>query len=374
MDRLAKWLLIALLSILLLAGVQQVTHVVHTHPLDGAFHTPEYFSPSVQSILDESFQLNTLQTARYSFGFRPDVVRLANEIDYQFFGKLNTILTVGKEDYLFDPNYTAAYEGRDLMDDGMFEEMIRGIIRLDSALWKNDVQLLIVLPPNKSMYYKEYLPTPPTPARSTNKSRLVASLEAYSIDYIDAQLWFESLTQERNKPLIPMHGAHWSQYGAILVFDSLLNWMDRTRPDFTFAKTEGDIEYTNKARYPDDDYNASLNLINRLSEDTLCYPEVHYTTPAENKITLRIIGDSFAWNWYYISGFSSMFNPESRYYYYNTTVYDFNRKELGSMSDCESCTSLEDLDVLIVVVADPNIPNFLMQFSQYWNHKLEHGF
>jgi len=85
--------------------------------LDGAFINPDPPVFSVDNFTNSRFQKDASLYMKYNTSFRPDFVRISNQIDYWFFNEINTILTLGKENYIFDPNYIAARKGEDYISE-----------------------------------------------------------------------------------------------------------------------------------------------------------------------------------------------------------------------------------------------------------------
>ncbi|PKP43931.1 MAG: hypothetical protein CVT95_11595, partial [Bacteroidetes bacterium HGW-Bacteroidetes-12] len=73
--------------------------------LEGAFALNVMPKLTTSSWINTNFQDSTSTYLTHNTPFRGDLVRLRNQLDYSLFDKINTILTLGKENYLFDPSY-----------------------------------------------------------------------------------------------------------------------------------------------------------------------------------------------------------------------------------------------------------------------------
>ncbi|MBL0339798.1 MAG: hypothetical protein IPP71_02115 [Bacteroidetes bacterium] len=99
----------------ILPPVQHIFHPFKLAGLQGAFDkgvTPQF---SFSSWRTGKFQEQADYYLKNNIGFNGELVRLRNQLDYSVFGNINTVLTLGKENYIFDPNYLFAREGTDLL-------------------------------------------------------------------------------------------------------------------------------------------------------------------------------------------------------------------------------------------------------------------
>ena len=109
-----KLLFLVILVVLLGSYVQQKTGIIRSKGLDG-FVPPDTLPEfSMKTWMDGSFQQSWSIYKNRHASFRPDLVRLYNQIDYSLFGisHANKIIS-GKDGYLLAENYINAYLGTD---------------------------------------------------------------------------------------------------------------------------------------------------------------------------------------------------------------------------------------------------------------------
>ena len=190
--------------------------------LQGAFDkgvTPEF---STNQWFKGQYQQQADHYLKYNTAFNGELVRLRNQLDYSVFGNINTVLTLGKEKYIFDPNYIAAINGTDLLTDSIKDEKVIAIEGTVALLDSLHVPVYVCFAPNKAGYYSEMLPEPLTLPGKTNKAIFDSLLRQHQIPVIDFNNWFLLMKDTSAYPLVPKYGAHWTTYGAFLAADTLL--------------------------------------------------------------------------------------------------------------------------------------------------------
>ena len=111
--------------------------------LTGAFEVTEKPVFKVDNFLNGKYQTHTDYYIKDNAPFKGDFVRLRNQLNYFFFNEINTTLTLGKQNYLFDPNYIAANCGTDLLPDSQFVKFEKDLTQSFNLLKKLKLQVLI---------------------------------------------------------------------------------------------------------------------------------------------------------------------------------------------------------------------------------------
>lgn len=157
-------------------------------------------------------------------------------------------------------------------------------------------------------------------------------------------------------PLIPKYGAHWSTYGAALAADSLLRMMNYiTGKQCSYFQISA-YETSEKPRFTDDDYLASLNLMQKFRSPVMAYPVLEFSSGY--KPNVLIISDSFIWNFYDLGVVQTCFDEKSSLWYYQKTGYDIHKNNLGPLPGKVKYADLSNRDVVILLTSDPGLTDF----------------
>lgn len=334
--------------------------------LRGAFYNPPVPTVTFDKIISGKFQKETEIYTTLKTPFRADFIRVKNQLGYTFFDEINTNLTLGKDHYLFDPNYISAFKGEDLLP--YKERLIQAsaIGSLKSIVDSLGINLFWVIAPNKANYYQEFLKDSIHFQASTNQAELIAVCERNKVPYIDTDDWFLKEKKKSKYPLVPKYGAHWTTYGAALVSDSLDNLLNGFFPN-KVQTSIGEIKESSKARFSDNDYLPSLNLIQKWEWDTILgYPGMVYQ-PGK-KIKALIISDSYMWNFYDNDFFQQNFTADSKFLYYNKAFFNVNRDREGEKKAGD--IKLERLKGFETIIFIGTGPSFKESYSYHFIEEL----
>jgi len=320
--------------------------------LEGAFILNVMPKLTISSWVNTNFQDSTSTYLTHNTPFRGELVRLRNQLDYSLFDKINTILTLGKENYLFDPSYIKSRSGDDLLLPEVLAQKIEKIRKAKTVLDKLNVPILFCFAPNKANYYPEFLPKETPLALIRNQTIIEKELTNLGISTLNFDAIFRKEKPSSSYSLIPKYGAHWSTFGAFLASRKLFQSIDSITNKKHIEINLVALETKGKAKFSDCDYLASLNLLKRWKSPSLAYPEVSFNVI--NKPNLLIISDSFFWNFYDLNIPQNTFSLESEMWYYNKSKYNINKEKIG---ECEilSIDDLKNRDVIIILSADPSL-------------------
>jgi len=365
----ARAFLIGFTLLALLTLFQQIFHPIKLAGLQGAFDKGEAPEFSTAEWFKGQYQVKADHYLKYNTAFNGELVRLRNQVDYSVFGNINTILTLGKENYIFDPNYIYALNGTDIPDDSTLTEKVHAVNHSIALLDSLHVPLFVFFAPNKASYYQEYLPEPLTASSKTNRAFFNSILEEHKVPVIEFSEWFLTMKSTTKYPLVPKYGAHWTTYGAYLAVDSMLEKMYSGRNEKFASFALDKIEMSDKALYTDDDYLASLNLMVKWKSPRMAYPKLSFSEG--KKPTVLIISDSFIWNLYDLGIIQNCFSEKSQLRYYNKTSYDYLKNNQGPVFNL-SIENLKMCDFVVVISSDPSLKDFGFGFFESLNHLTNH--
>jgi len=373
--KIKKLLLGGILLVMLLPLLQQHVKFHESKPLKGA-HVPApevYFS--IDSWTNGDFQSGYENWFNENFGFRPEMVRVHNQIAYSLYNeaKANSVI-IGKENYLYEESYLKAYTGKDYIGRNQINEMTGKIKELQDSLENRGITLIVCLAAGKASFYPEYIPDSYGKASdSTNYKVFAQLLNEKNVNHIDYNKWFMNMKGKTAFPLYPKTGIHWSRYGSLLATDSLINYVEAKRnvdmPEIVWEKTV----FSDTLEQPDEDIGLAMNLIWPIKHLAMGHPIYHFEdTTGKAHVRMMTISDSFFWSMFDIGLAPSTFS-DIRFYYYNNEVYHTDGTA-WHYADLES--EMRDADqsnVIVLMATESNLFGFGWGFiNDAFNHFVLH--
>ena len=359
----------SLLLILILSGFaviwyQEYFPIIEEAPLLGYSPPYEKAAFSWEKWWSGEYQEKKEVELTNTFGFRSSLVRLDHQIGWSLFrtSHVNGVIA-GKEDYLFEENYIKAYQGKDYIGDSEVLQRIEKIKLVSDTLKKLGKDLILVFAPGKGTFYSEYLPEQlNTPGEKTNYSEHKKYAEKLKLNFVDFQSWF--LEQKGNTPhsLYPKYGIHWSYYGAALVQDSIVRYIEKLRNIDMVNMTIQDC-VVGPAAKTDIDVGASLNLIEILDDDKTATPQLVWESD-EGKVkpSLVTIADSFYWL-FIDQGFNRSFDKNQFWYYFHD-IYPATSRGFNTHADMVLSEEIANHDVFIILSTDANLSKLGWDFIE----------
>lgn len=353
--RAAKYFIIGFALLAFLPLVQQIFHPFKLAGLQGAFDGGAKPVFTGKKWFEGRYQQEADYYLKYNTAFNGDLVRLRNQIDFSAFGNINTILTLGRNNYIFDPNYISALRGDDCLPDSIHDAVSEALRDTKAILDSMNIPTLVCFTPNKASYYSEMLPIALTGSTKTNRNFYQSLLNDLSVPVIDFDEWFLELKQKTEFDLIPKYGAHWSTYGAALAGDSLIKRTSSMFSDSISSIKISSLKRSAKALFTDDDYLASLNLMIKWPSPEMAYPSLTFNI--QNTPRVLILSDSFIWNFYDLEIIQNCFSKDSRLLYYFKTIFDADRNKLGPVGPF-NLSELNNYDLVLLISSDPSLKEF----------------
>ncbi len=316
----AKHLLLLLFFILLWAPiVQDSFHLFKGGGLKGAYTSPSDISFDFKKWFDGSYPEKKTEYLSFNFGFRPDFVRMYNQLKFWLFKSSgNENIVIGKENYLYEQQYISEYFGTNYVGEKEINTKISQLKELQDTLKKRGVFLFTVFAPGKGSCYPEYIPDNAIQPkkRHTNYTSYIAASKKAGINFIDMKAWFLAMKDTSRYRLFPRYGVHWSEYGDFLAFDSLVRYVENeTGKDLPDIKLDG-IQLAVKPRGRDYDAGDGLNIITENYNDTLAYPFFSVKWKGKDEVSSLTIGDSYYFNMYGHMG-AAVFKEVDFWYYFS---------------------------------------------------------
>ncbi|MBL0339974.1 MAG: hypothetical protein IPP71_03090 [Bacteroidetes bacterium] len=366
----AAWFLCAFGLMAFLPLFQHSFHPFKLAGLQGAFdkgtppvmHLTNWFNGNFQQHADMYLKNNT--------GFNGELVRLRNQADYSLFGNINTNLTLGRENYIYDPNYIKAREGSDLLTDSILFSKTFALQQTKIILDSLHIQLVFCFAPNKANYFPEFLLSASLASEKTSQTYFKNILLKNNVWVIDFDSWFIEIKNTSKYPLIPKYGAHWSTYGASLAGDTLIKTIEKALHKDLVSFSIKEITTSATPHFTDDDYLASLNLMKKWESPLMAYPELSFTNGL--KPNVLIISDSFIWNFYDLGIIQNCFSENSKVWYYNKTAFDSQKNNLGALTGKIQKEDIINRDVVLLIATGPSLKDFGYNFFEQFNTAFLH--
>lgn len=318
-----NYIFLSLFSVLLLPAMQHSFSFVKSEPLFGFFDVAENDTLSWSKWIEGTYQQKKAAYINDHVGFRPDIIRIKNQLDFTLFRKFNCgNALLGKQHYLFWEYYFDSWSGKDFIGDSLIRSQMMRLKALQDTLSHLGKSLLLVHCPNKAFFYPEYIPDAYRKKYGpTNYSSYLRIGDSLAINSIDFNAWFLSMKDTSKELLFSKQGIHWTTYGSVLAGDSLVRYIERDRGLVIGHATWARTEHVQGPRDPDADIARTINLLFPFAKERFCYPLLKYDEGSNGKKPKAIIiGDSFGQNFAINQLLQHSFSSWQYWYYFNCIV------------------------------------------------------
>jgi len=312
---------------------------------------------------DGSFQAQMNLHLNDSFGFRPDLVRLNNQLDFSVFRKLHAHdVKMGKNHVFFEMTYVHEYKDTSAQNELIAREKLTKLKKIQDTLEKAGKTVVLVYAPSKAYFFTNDFPddiSPQTGAGTAYHSfrRIGDSL---GINQIDCNGWFLKIKDTARCTVVSKQGIHWTYYGALIAADSIARYIEAQRhikmPHMTWDKIKAESAYDQE-----NDLVNGLNLIFPLEHEDYYHPEIKHIKP-EGAVKPKIIffGDSYLWTFAYNNVFNEYSDDWEFWYYFNefwTTKSMGGQEPVRNESTSDWQKKLMEKDCLVILYTEPNLLN-----------------
>ncbi len=361
-----RGIIIFTLIVLFFPIIKQLTdfEFENNKPLDGSFSKPANISFSWEKWFNGEFTNQKDEYLKGNFGLHDFLVRSNNELEFNLFKKVNASgVVIGKDMFLFESPYIDAYYGRKRLDDDSIEYRLNRFKQIQDTLAKQNKLFLLVLAPGKASFYPEYIPDnlKSIPKLSNYDVIKKQALEK-GLNTIDFNKYFVEQKNKSKYPLYPKYGIHWSYYGNILAFDSILKYVEaKLKVDLPNLETES-IEVSDSMRYSDDDLLKGMNLLGKKKHLTMAYPKltVKYEPTIHKKLNIIVVADSYWWVNFNSDFLFKTFNG-NEFWYYNEELYS---KEIQvKVVYADHYKRINNADIVILLQTEATLRRFGFNFE-----------
>ncbi|HKJ78660.1 MAG TPA: hypothetical protein VKA10_03950 [Prolixibacteraceae bacterium] len=356
--KIRKGLLLVILILLVLPALQSKFHFVRLAPLKGAISEPEKEYLNLSGWFSGSYQEGEEKYLNNSFGFRSWFIRINNQLTFSLFNKAKANgVVVGKKNYLFEENYIKAYYGKDFIGRDSIIHRMQRLKFIQDTLAKLNKDLVVIFAAGKGSFFPEYFPEKyKTEKGTTNYETYVEMVQEFEIPHIDFNRYFVENKNNKEYPLYPQYGIHWSYYGMGLAADSIIHFIENKRnidmPDLYWTKVE-----ISQPKESDYDIADGMNILNRLKSYDMAYPDFKIESDSGKiKPSILVISDSYYWGMYNF-GITNAFS-NSHFWFYNRQIYPDSYQSPLETNQVDLKEEIDQHDVFVLMATEATLPEF----------------
>jgi len=348
--RATRWLFYFVFAVMFLPMTEQNLPFVKSGKLKGGFREACDSPFSIFNWMGGTFREQNEKHLNDVMGFRADIVRVNNQIDFSLFDICHAGWTVkGKDNYLFQYPYINAYYGSDFIGYATILENSIKLKAIQDTLSHLGKSLILVYAASKASSYPEYFPDDRRQRQGpTNYGTYRHVCDSLGVNQVDMDAWFVAMKGKSKEPIFSKQGIHWTTYGAVLAGDSLLRYMEQLthipvrHPDWS------QMEHTDKLRGGDDDIAQELNLIFPVVKETLAYPVIRDVPDSGRKINAIYIGDSYCHKMVEF-GIVYKMNGQCEFWRYFDEMHDINGHKFTYIKDYNWTAAIDRSDCVVLV-------------------------
>jgi len=351
-------MVLATVALLLIPIFQMTTKHFEVEPLQGVNLKQKWPEFTLDSWMKFKYQPQLYKYLVENYGFRETAIRLYNQIHFKFYKKGNANVTVGIDNYLYEPWFINAYNGANYIGEEKILDQVEKLQKIKDTLSSLDKELLIVLAPGKVTFYPEYIPIHlrKEGEHITNYKRYRTALENTNISFIDANEWFRTAKDSSAYPLFPQTGTHWSTYGACVAYDSIIRNI-KTNTAFNMVDTKlANIILKSEFKKDDEDVEKILNLMYPIKKFDMAYLQIKLLNKETAfKPTTVVISDSFFWNIFNNFPAKNKVFGKLQFWYYYGSVFPESYKTPIKAKDLDQKQVFSETDLFIIMACPATI-------------------
>ncbi len=369
------FLFLLLLALFTIPFFQSRYNFITIEPLHGDIKIADDTAMTFETWFSGEYQERMESHLNDSFGFRNFFVRLNNQVGFGLFRKTSAAQVIsGKHNILYEESYIKAYTGADFIGEDSIARQMQKIKFLTDTLRRLNKSLILLFAPGKGFYYPEYIPDRYFPRHGqTNVERRIEWARELNLNYIDFNSYFVANKNSSEYPLYPKNGIHWSYYGACLVTDSLIRYIESLRI-IDMPNLYWDTVKMEKAKNGDSDILDGVNLLFGYKPETLAYPVIQYESDSgKTKPSAIVISDSFFFTMEACE-ISKAFS-KIHFWYYNRQIFPESYYNPLYTNDVDLKSEIDKHDIIILMGSNPTMSDLGWGFIEYTYdafHRLEY--
>ena len=195
------------------------------------------------------------------FAFRQQLVTLDSIQKAKLFGtSSNEKIIVGKDNWLYFASTLDEYEAKNTLTQRQIDNTAKTLRLIQEYAEEKGAQFLFISAPNKNTVYPEYMPSRYLKGEKPNNLEMLSeALEKYCVN----QLVLKDLFLSQNKVLYHTRDSHWTNEGAVLVSNAIMDKLNYEHNDFS------DINHHTEMCWEGDLDSMIFPTLNILSEEEI---------------------------------------------------------------------------------------------------------
>ncbi|MCX6273070.1 MAG: hypothetical protein NTU44_18010 [Bacteroidetes bacterium] len=365
-EKFTQTLFCLLMVLFLLPFFQGETRWINVKRLNGAIENVPRPGFTWKTWIGEEFQHAYEPYINQKIGFRPDFIRINNQLDFSLYGTAHANqVIIGKKNYLYELNYIKDYTGENLVAEEVADEKFARLRFVQYALKKKNIDLVILIAPGKATFYPEYIPDQYLQKKKglSNYLLFIKRCKELELNNIDFNDYFLKIKDTVAYPIYPKCGIHWSQYGMALCADSLFRFIEKLRGIRMIDFGWDGLEISRKLRDTDDDIGEGMNLLFPISSPPGAYPRFYFRErPGDIRPDAIVIGDSFWWTVFGKGISGRMFN-ENKFWFYFADAYD-GKGGSTKVNQLDLKKELDSTQLVLLLSTEASLSSFFFGFAE----------
>lgn len=344
-----------ILAMMFLPFIQNRLVLITEKPLFGKNYSviqPQFsFRNWMNATYQDSLQIYISSTV----GFQGSLMRLKNQIAFSFFykAKANGII-VGKNGCLFDRSQIRAWTGDDFAGHEKIYKMMKSFKEIQDGFALGGKKLVWIMISGKGYYFPEFIPGSPGEGKITNYKLIREFADSLGINFLDLSSWARKLKKTNLAPLYNMNGLHLTEYGNVMIMDTLINYLERVMnkdlPEILIQSVNWQVLDDPR----ENDIAKGMNLIFDQNPEKLAYPVYRVEGP-HPEINTLIIGDSYASGMFYSDIWGRSFK-ESDFLFYFRELQRRGGPGIPGIPKNVIGEVVNNKELILFIVSDGNLP------------------
>lgn len=357
-----RLLFICVLVVLSLPLLQWIAHIPQPS-LKGVFDIPPKPVFTIQGWFSGTWQESYANYYEKNFGFRPYAIKINSQAEYGLFNQTKAWCTIGKDGYLFEPQYITSYLGENYRGTDVIASDIKKLEAVQRMLKQRGKELVVILAPGKADVYPEKIPDSfkPWAKYISNYDGYAKALALSQVHYIDFNSDFKKKRNQVNYPLYTKYGVHWSEYAAAFCADSLAAYLEKSFDKKTSRLKFDSVYYSHSRLESDYDMMLVMNLFWQTEKIDLPYHMLSSADTTAYKPNLLVVADSYYWTMINNGSAGILFSPQTHYWYYNKIQY-LPKEAAVDVKPADLPKLIDEKDAIVFIYNVPNCEKFANGF------------
>jgi hypothetical protein len=349
--------------------IQNKGQVLQAASLQGAYQQTKKPNFWPKKWMTGTFQKSYESYIRDRNILTPLAVRLNTQLDFTLF---NTIahpnILLGQEGEFYTRSDCEAYVGEDFKGLDWITEKVRKLRFIIDHYQQKDISFVILIPAGKPgiipermpAYYQNYT------RDSTNRIVFKNLLAKNQIPFLDFD-FLKSIKDTSALALFGQASLHWSRFAYSTTADTLKNYITKEfgikLPRFSRAPiNDSELAFSDT----DKELINSANFYKEPTPQLLPSPKLTFRADSITAPKILSIGDSYYLSFYKSGIHQGLFNPSSKFLYYNHEVYPPSTKNGKKVyaKDLDILAEIDQTELIILMVYESNLDRFGFNFIE----------